>query len=180
MTLSSKGRLGADYAGVPWPRHMLSQPWLITEQTLSAEGSLRPESPKPTLQANNSTRLTACQEGLAPGPWKFTLTTPNPGISSHNLPIHAVHIPITDREKFKMNQRLNQKKTKTFKLRQGGWEGNHNRLQKRVLCGTAIQTLKRGPGSWRHVTRATPITTGNSRQLSGISGNARASSGYNY
>ena len=84
VTLSLKGRLGADYAGVPWPRHMLSQPWLITEKTLSAEGSLRPESPKTTLQADNSTRLTACKEGLAPGPWKFTLTTPYPDQTHQN------------------------------------------------------------------------------------------------
>ena len=84
VTLSSKGRLGADYARVPWPRHMLSQPWLITEQTPSARGSLRPGSPRPTLQADNSTRPTACQEGLAPGPWKFTLTTPNPGQTHQN------------------------------------------------------------------------------------------------
>ena len=147
MTLSSKGRLGADYARVPWPRHMLSQPWLITEQTPSARGSLRPGSPRPTLQADNSTRPTACQEGLAPGPWKFTLTTPNPGTTSHNLSIHTVHISITDNEKIKINQWFNpnQKKKKKFKLRQGGWEGNHNRLQRRVLSGTAIQPLKRGP-----------------------------------
>ena len=148
MTLSSKGRLGADYARVPWPRHMLSQPWLITEQTPSARGSLRLGSPRPTLQADNSTRPTACQEGLAPGPWKFTLTTPNPGTTSHNLSIHTVHISITDNEKIKINQWFNpnqKKKKKKFKLRRGGWEGNHNRLQRRVLSGTAIQTLKRGP-----------------------------------
>ena len=75
VTLSLKGQLGADYARVPW-----------------SEGSLRPESPKPTLQADNSTQLTACQEGLALGPWKITLPTPNPGTTSYNLPIHAVHI----------------------------------------------------------------------------------------
>ena len=84
VTLSSKGRLGADYARVPWPRHILSQPWIITEQTPSAEESLRPESLRPTLQADNSNRPTACQEGLAPGPWKFTLTTPNPGQTHQN------------------------------------------------------------------------------------------------
>ena len=90
VTLSSKGRLGADCARVPWPRHMLSQAWLITEQTLSVEGSLGPESLKTTLQTDNSTRLTTCQEGLAPGPRKFTLTTPYPGNTSHNLPKQAV------------------------------------------------------------------------------------------
>ena len=178
MTLSSKGRLGADYAGVPWPRHMLSQPWIITEQTPSAEGSLRPERPKPTLQADNSTRLTACQEGLVPGPWKFTLTTPNPGTASHNLPIHTVHIPITDKEKFKNKSMVKQTKNWNYV----GEGGRETTTGYRDVCSRAPQFKhwSAGPGSWRHVTRATPNTTGNSRQLSGISGNARGSSGYNY
>ena len=52
----------------------------------------------------------------------------------------------------------------------------------REVCSRAPQFKhwSAGPGRWRHVTRATPNTTGNSRQLSGISGNAWGSSGYNY